>query len=579
MDFNVNEFLDAFIEETKDNLEAFNETIMDLEKNKDDNELVNTMFRVAHTLKGMAGSMGYEKMRSLTHTMEDLLSDVRDGKMKVTSTLVDLLFKCHDYLEKCLDSIIETSAENVDEPLDLIESLKKLHSGEDAGDAEEEKANAKGKTKAKTTAKKETTKKKTTKKKEEASFEENTKFDENVDFEFDVPDDVKKENAYKVVVKIDEECKLVVARMFIILKTVGENAIIISSNPTVDNLSDMSFSTTSFDVEIFVETDDIENLVEEINKVPEISSITYTSMADASITKEVVATKEETVTEQVVVAEEVQTNGTNKNENDKNAMQGEGHHHVEEYLKIAASKVDNLADMVSELMITQSLIEQRILLQMSNDTILNKEVPRMARLTKDIQNLSMSLRMVPLKSTLQKVIRTGRDTAKTLDKEVNLDVIGEETEIDRTITEKLYTPLMHMIRNAIGHGIEDKNERIKNGKDPVGNVTISAYNKRGSVYIEIEDDGAGLNTDKILNKAIEKGRAQADKKYTTEEIANFIFLPGFSTADKVDAVSGRGVGMDVVKTDVTKVGGTVRVDTRPGEGTKFTLKIPIEFPK
>ncbi|MCQ2978769.1 MAG: chemotaxis protein CheA, partial [Clostridia bacterium] len=195
----------------------------------------------------------------------------------------------------------------------------------------------------------------------------------------------------------------------------------------------------------------------------------------------------------------------------------------------------------------------------------------------DIQNLSMSLRMVPLKSTFQKVQRTGRDTAKTLDKEINLEVIGEETEIDRTITEKLYTPLMHMIRNSIGHGIEAKEDRIKKGKDPVGSVTMSAYNKRGSVYIEIEDDGKGLDRDKILNKAIEKGIASPDKNYSDDDIYNFIFLPGFSTADKVDAVSGRGVGMDVVRTDITKVGGTVRVDTVPDQGTKFTLKIPINL--
>ena len=584
MDFNVNEFLDAFIEETKDNLENFNETIMDLEKNKDDADLVNVCFRVAHTLKGMAGSMGFEKMRSLTHTMEDCLSDVRDGKLKVTTELINLLFKSHDFLDKCLESIIETSGENVDEPTQLIEDLKKAHSGELSAAPAAEAAPApspepepvKEEAPAETPAEEP--------KSEEKSFEENTKV-EDVEMSFDVPDGANKDNCYKIDVTIDKDCKLLVARLFIITKTVGDEAKLLQSNPTLEQLSDMSFTTDNFKIEMYVETSDSKGLIEKINTVPEIENITCTSVANPSVTIE-------------KAGERIDLDNFHAGDADPNAHHEEASsapagehasapaqaaaaagaaHHVEEYLKIAASKVDNLADMVSELMITQSLIEQRIMLLEKDDAILTKEIPRMSRLTTDIQNLSMSLRMVPLKSTLQKVIRTGRDTAQTLNKEINLAVIGEETEIDRTITEKLYTPLMHMIRNSIGHGIEDADTRKKAGKDPVGNVTISAYNKRGSVYIEIEDDGKGLDMDKILNKAIEKGIADKDKKYSDDEIANFIFLPGFSTADKVDAVSGRGVGMDVVKTDITKVGGTVRVDTHAGEGTKFTLKIPINL--
>lgn len=597
MDFNTNEFLDAFIEETKDNLENFSECVMELEKNKSDAEIINTIFRVAHTLKGMAGSMGFEKMRSLTHTMEDLLSDVRDGKMQATSDLVDLLFKCHDYLEKCLDSIIETSAENVDEPVELIESLKALHAnGGNAGEAPkaaepapkaEAPAEEEKKKPAKKTAKKakEEAKEETAPAEEEKSFEENTKIDEAAldGFEFEIPSDINKEKGYTLTVSIDKDCKLVVARMFIILKTVGDEAKIINSNPTIEQLSDMSFECSSNSVSMVIECDNIDDLLKKIDSIPEIDTMSATSIGNPSEKKEAVSERIDLTTFNPDANKEGEGQSAGNGAISASpegpaaqAMQG-GAHHVEEYLKIAASKVDNLADMVSELMITQSLIEQRIMLLLSNDATLVKEVPRMSRLTKDIQNLSMSLRMVPLKSTFQKVLRTGRDTAKTLEKEINLDVIGDETEIDRTITEKLYTPLMHMIRNSIGHGIESKEDRIKKGKDPVGQVTMSAYNKRGSVYIEIEDDGKGLDRDKILKKAIEKGIASEDKHYTDDEIYNFIFLPGFSTADQVDAVSGRGVGMDVVRTDITKVGGTVRVDTVPDQGTKFTLKIPINL--
>lgn len=591
MDFNTNEFLDAFIEETRDNLENFSECIMELEKNKNDSEIVNTIFRVAHTLKGMAGSMGFEKMRSLTHTMEDLLSDVRDGKMKATSDLVDLLFKCHDYLEKALDSIVETSTENVEEPVDLIEDLKSLHAngGVKSGASAPAEAAAPAEEAPKKTAKKKKEEPADAPAADEApasddkSFEENTKIDETAldGFEFEIPSDINKEKGYKLTVNIDKDCKLLVARMFIVLKTVSDEAKLINSSPTMEQLSDMSFQAESNAINMVIECDNIDELLKKINQVPELDTMEAVSIANPE-------KKAEAVSERVDLTtfNPDQASGSNAQGESAQASEGgapaagaaaAGPHHVEEYLKIAASKVDNLADMVSELMITQSLIEQRIMLQMAEDQILTKEVPRMSRLTKDIQNLSMSLRMVPLKSTFQKVLRTGRDTAKTLEKEINIDVIGDETEIDRTITEKLYTPLMHMIRNSIGHGIESKEDRIKKGKDPVGSVTMSAYNKRGSVYIEIEDDGKGLDRDKILNKAIEKGIAQADKKYTDDDIYNFIFLPGFSTADKVDAVSGRGVGMDVVRTDITKVGGTVRVDTIPDQGTKFTLKIPINL--
>jgi len=559
MDFNINEFMDAFIEESKDNLETFNEEIIELEKDKSSNDIINNIFRVAHTLKGMAGSMGFEKMRSLTHTMEDLLQDARDNKISVTTELVNLLFNCHDYLEKCVNDIVNTSQESPEEPVELITKLKSIHENNDSNVSTEE-----------------VQVEKTSKKVKKATKTSKTTKAKKIDDSGIKLKDVDSNKVYDLSIQISGDCKLLVARMYIVIKSIEENSNKFISTPTMKDLENSSIDINSNEISAQVECDDIDKMLEELKNIPEIVSISSVNVSSGDTKKIMVETSDSKVELDVKNIDGGLAETNNSDEKQQQALPLE-HHKVEEYLKIAASKVDSLADMVGELMISQSLVEQRVYEKFSDDATVTKEMGRMSRLTKDIQNLSMSLRMVPLKSTLQKVIRTGRDTAQTLNKEVTLDIIGEETEIDRTITEKLYTPLMHMVRNSIGHGIEEKEKRLERGKDLVGHVTISAYNKRGNVYIEIEDDGNGLNLDKILEKAIEKGLASSDKKYSDEEIASFIFLPGFSTAEKIDNISGRGVGMDVVKTDITKIGGTVKVDTTKGEGTKFTLKIPINL--
>ncbi len=553
MEINLNDFLDAFIEEAKDNLEKLNESAIALEKNKKDKELLNQIFRISHTIKGMAGSMGYEKMRSLTHTLEDLLQDVRDDKLQVTPKLVNLLFNSHDYLEKCLNSIISTSKESDEEPTVLVEDLKKLHQNEPDTMDEVEEPKKKGK-KAKK-AEVEVVQEKVAAEPKEVS--------------------ASSENVFDITVSISGDCRMIMPRMFIILRSIEEDGKIILSKPSYQELSSPDFNPDTYDVYARVETNVIETVLDKLNKLTEIEAINSECIyGDAQVVKEVVKTEtiEHIGSSQGSIAHDVHHEIPQVQ-----ASPEQPHHKAEEYLRIAASKVDNLSDMIGELMIVESLVEQRIMDKISDDPMTSKDVVRMGRLTKDIQNLSMSLRMIPLKSTIQKVVRTGRDSAEQLHKEINIIVEGEDTEIDRTIADKLYTPLMHMVRNSIGHGIEEADQRLGRNKTAEGNITIAAYNKRGSVYMEIEDDGAGLNLEKILAKATEKGIAEKDKKYTDDEITNFIFLPGFSTASQVDSVSGRGVGMDVVRTDITKIGGSVKVETTPGMGTKFTLKIPINL--
>jgi len=246
-------------------------------------------------------------------------------------------------------------------------------------------------------------------------------------------------------------------------------------------------------------------------------------------------------------------------------------------MRVSSLRVDNLVDMLGELLILGSVVEQDASRRFGANDSLVHNLAKMSRITKDMQSVAISMRMVSLKSTFQRLLRVGRDTVAELGKGVQLELSGDETEIDRSVAEKLMDPLLHLVRNSIAHGIENPSERQASGKPEQGKVQISAQSNRGYVHIEISDDGRGLCLEAIHKKAIESGLADAGKTYSEQEIVDFIFAPGFSTAKKVDKVSGRGVGLDVVKTEIGRIGGKVEVQNTVGQGCKFRLKIPINL--
>ena len=251
-----------------------------------------------------------------------------------------------------------------------------------------------------------------------------------------------------------------------------------------------------------------------------------------------------------------------------------------QFVRIPESKIGTLFDLLGELIIMQSQQREDIVSVLAGGDInrLNNHMGRMERVTKEVQAIAMSFRMVSIKSTFQKILRVGMHTAKEINRNIRFEITGDETEVDRSVVEKLNDPLMHLIRNAVSHGIEeDQQERVALKKDPQGAIRLSASSVKGQVLIEVSDDGKGLDTQKIMKKAIEKGLAQADREYTEKEIVSFIFLPGFSTQDQVNSISGRGVGMNVVEEEIKKVGGKVEIKTEKGKGTSFVLKIPINM--
>ena len=244
-------------------------------------------------------------------------------------------------------------------------------------------------------------------------------------------------------------------------------------------------------------------------------------------------------------------------------------------VKVDTHKLDNLVDMVGELVIAETLVQQNPILASLNDPKLSRDFAQLKRITTELQKISMSLRMIPIRQTFQKMIRLVRDLARKSEKQVELNMFGEETEIDRNMVEALYDPLVHMIRNSVDHGIEATAKRREAGKSDAGQLVLQAFQKGGNIVIEIEDDGQGLNRDRILAKARERGLIPDDAQLSNHLIDNLIFEPGFSTAEKVTDVSGRGVGMDVVKRAIEKLKGRVEVFSEEGKGCRFSIRVPL----
>ncbi|NLK62148.1 MAG: hypothetical protein GX287_01730 [Fusobacteria bacterium] len=247
---------------------------------------------------------------------------------------------------------------------------------------------------------------------------------------------------------------------------------------------------------------------------------------------------------------------------------------IHENIRIPAIKADILVDMLEELIVAQSQLRLEALEKFSQDTVFYKNLMKIFRITKEAQDLSISFRMITLKTIFQKVKITVRDTLSKVNKKIDLEIIGENTEIDRLVANRVLDPLLHLVKNSISHGIEISEDRTKANKPEKGNIVIAAYNIKGHVFIEVSDDGQGINIEKVHKKAIEKGIADDKKQYTDDEIVNFIMLPGFSTTESIDTISGRGVGMDVVKTEITKLGGNITIENKPGIGCKFIIKVP-----
>jgi two-component system chemotaxis sensor kinase CheA len=540
------QYLSMFIEESMENLQTLNECLLELEQNSDDLDKVNEIFRVAHTIKGMAATMGYSTIAELTHKMEDVLSKFRDGKLKVSVDVISTLFQCLDTLESMTNNV----AEGVDEEVDITDIIAKLEKiGAVSGKVERQE---------------------TIKPKEAQDIKEKeTATDlssEDLKIELDeyekdvVMEAIEKEfNPFEIYVTISEQALLKSARAYIIFKTLEEHGEIIKSVPLVDEIENEDFET---DIALVFVTeskqDEIEKLIASISEIDKV----VVKPIDLKVEKK---KNSETVTKVDKKINEI------KNDKNEKSEKGEKTKKVHQSVRVDLDRLDKFMNMVSELVIYRTRLEQLSTSHKLQD--LDETLEQVGRTTSDLQDLVMKIRMLPLDMVFNRFPRMVRDLALELNKEINFVIEGADTELDRTVIDEIGEPLIHLIRNSVDHGIEHRDERVKKGKNPIGTIKLSAYQEGTKAVIKVQDDGGGLNVAKIKEKANKIGINTTDM--SESDIKHLIFKEGFSTNDKVTDVSGRGVGMDAVQAKVSSLGGTVELQSETDKGSTFIINLPL----
>ena len=559
----VSQYLEIFIDETSEHIQSLNDCIMNLEQEPDNKDTINEIFRAAHSLKGMAGTMGFKRMQHLTHDMENVFSEVRNDKVKVNGEMIDVLFQCLDAIEGYLETIKSTSDEGTEEHEEIITKLNEILSN--AGGATPAAAPA-----AKAEAASEAPK--------AADYEEKFLNAEFSDGDKQAVKDKENEGlkVYGMTVYVDQKCLLKSARAFLVFKAVEEIGQIIYYNPSSQDIEDEKFD---FDFNIIVASDhSLEDILNAAKGVLEIETAVGREITSADLEGEAVTEsdvpKAEVVTENknVPAAKAQQAAAGSKVPANKQAV-------TSRTVRVDIEKLDTLMNQVSELIIAKNSLVSISGAEGNGgqSQSFTEQIEYLERITTSLHESVMKARMVPIESVVNKFPRMIRDLSKTLNKKMELVMTGEDTELDRTVVDQIGDPLQHLLRNSADHGLESDDVRIKRGKPEIGKIFLNAYQEGNNVVIEVGDDGNGIDTQQVKQKAIERGLVSADQAETLsqKEIIDFLFMPGFSMAKKVSDISGRGVGLDVVKSNIEALGGDVEVKSSLGEGSKFIVRLPL----
>ncbi|ERJ95286.1 putative chemotaxis protein CheA [Selenomonas sp. oral taxon 892 str. F0426] len=547
-----NQYMDMFLDESHEHLQSLNEGLLSLEENMEEIGVVNDIFRNAHTLKGMSATMGFAKIAELTHEMEDVLDLVRKEQLKLNEDIMDTLFKCLDSLEQMVDSVGNGEAEDVVDVSDLVAKLSSISKGTPAPAAATPAA-------ANSAA-------------PAASEGDSAK---SVDLELDDIDlDVMKKakeagmNMFHVKVTLMETCVLKAARSVMVMHALDEIGDVIKSIPPAEDLEQEKFER-SFDVVIATGGDAqaVQNAVDTVSEIEDVlvepldPDKVGKSEAPASATSPAPAAKAAAPAA--------------KKEAAKPAAAPAKKPHQSQSVRVDIEKLDTLMNLMGELVINKVRLEQ--IGQTHRLSDLMETLEQMDRVTGDLQNIVMKVRMVPVSAVFNRFPRMVRDVSKELGKDINLTIEGEETELDRTVIDEIGDPIMHLLRNSLDHGVESPDAREAKGKPRTGEVGLIARHEGNNVVIMITDDGAGIDASKIRRKAVEKGmvtQSEADSLDDADAV-RLIFLPGFSTAEQITDISGRGVGMDVVRSKIEALSGHVDVETHIDEGSVFKIKLPL----
>ncbi|PIC81380.1 chemotaxis protein CheA [Sporosarcina sp. P18a] len=552
----VSQYLDMFIEESKEHLQACSEQLLALENNPDDLAIVNEVFRAAHTLKGMSATMGYEDIADLTHKMENVLDAIRNSKIHVSTEILDVVFEAVDDLELMVQDI-ESGGDGKKDVSKLVDTLNRIEAGQPVDVTNEPAATA-----------------------EEVSMEVVTStgipYDE---FELTVISQSAEQgfNALEITVTLRDDCLLKVARVFMTFEILEKSGEVIKTVPTVEQLENEDFDQ-NFTI-VLLTQEDAADLKAKVLKVSEIEDVHITHITDEYVQKYKQASlntcdPEPSVVETTVVPV---TKAATTNETPKETIKTKKTttSNSNKTIRVNIDRLDILMNLFEELVIDRGRL-QSIASELHNPE-LNESVERMTRVSGDLQNIILNMRMVPVETVFNRFPKMVRQLARDLNKKIDLEIVGAETELDRTVIDEIGDPLVHLIRNALDHGIEMPEERIANGKPETGTVTLRAYHSGNHVFIELEDDGAGVNRERVVSKAIERGiiSPEAADTLTNKQVAELILASGFSTAASITDVSGRGVGLDVVKNTIESLGGHISIDSTEGKGSLFQVQLPL----
>ena len=565
----VSQYLDVFIDESKEHLQNLNTQILDLEQEPGNMDTINEIFRAAHTLKGMAGTMGYKRMQNLTHNMENVFSEVRNGAAKVNASVVDVLFQCLDALDEYVTNIQTTGDEGDNENENLIKAFNDFLEG-NGTDAAEAAPKAEAESKEEAAPKQE----KAADQSEDASWKK-IKFAES---QLVVMKEAIKEGKHVIglTVTVQESCILKAARAFLVYKAIEDLGEIIVSNPSAQDIEDEKFDL-EFSL-IVISESDTDKLITAATNVSEIEKAVggYVELDATSAESEKADSQTEdsnkpAVTDNKPAATETTGNAPAKTVDKKKPV-------VNRTARVDIEKLDDLMNLVSELIIAKNSLVSAATTKGASTNNVNEQIEYLESVTTNLHESVMKVRMVPIESVVNKFPRMIRDLQKKLNKKMELYMSGEETELDRTVVDEIGDPLMHLLRNSADHGIEnDVALRKERGKPETGSIWLDAYQDGNNVVIEVRDDGNGIDVAAVRNKAIERGTITEEQaaSMSDAEITNLLFLPSFSTAKQVSDISGRGVGLDVVKSKIESLSGEVDVKSVYGEGSKWTIRLPL----
>ena len=557
----VSQYLEIFLDESSEHLQTLSDCIMSLEKEPENKDTINEVFRAAHSLKGMAGTMGFKRMQHLTHDMENVFQEVRSDHIKVDSNMIDLLFECLDALDAYLENIKSSSDEGTEDNELIIKELNDFIAKANGEQPAEETKPEPEKTETK-----------------EEPAEKKVEQFELTDTEMNSVKEALDggQHVYAVQVTIQKDCLLKAARAFLVFKAVEEFGQILVYRPSSQDIEDEKFE---LEFSFYIATNEsADKLVAAAKNVSEIedAAVEPVDLTQSQPEPEKEEKKEEKADSPAPEAKKApepkKTSAAGKKTTTAKPV-------TNRTVRVDIEKLDALMNQVSELIIAKNSLvsisgnEE----DSTNSQSFQEQIEYLERITTNLHESVMKVRMVPIESVVSKFPRMIRDLSRTLNKKMELIMTGEDTELDRTVVDQIGDPLQHLLRNSADHGLEDNETRVQRGKPEVGSIYLNAYQEGNNVIIQVGDDGNGIDTEAVKNKAIERGIVTPEQAevMTQKEIVNLLFLPSFSMAKKITDISGRGVGLDVVKSNIEALGGDVEVTTKLGEGTTFTVRLPL----